>query len=140
MLTSYSAAWVPDDDAQCGWNVADSLAIDRIEAEAVKQGTYAVLVTNTFDGPVLTYAFSGRILHSPLSRYTRGRTHFTSRSGRHAARGVAVLSFLPTRRALDFAIGLAQGSSLCVVESIMGGCLIDRELVSRVGSDFLFGV
>jgi len=117
VLTSYSVAWVPDDDAQRDWNVAAFLAIDWIEAEAVKQGTYAVLVTNTFDGPVLTYAFSGRILHSPLSRYTRGRTHFTPRSGRHAARGVAVLSFLPTRRALDFAIGLAQGSSLCVVES-----------------------
>ncbi len=117
MLTSYRAAWVPDDDVQRDWNDAACLAIDWIEAEAVKQGTHAVLVTSTFGGPILTYAFSGRILNSPLSRYVRGRTHFTPRSGRHVPRGVAVLSFVPTRRALDFAIELAQGSSLCVVES-----------------------
>jgi len=117
VLTSYRAAWVPDDDVQRDWNDAACLAIDWIEAEAVKQGTHAVLVTSTFGGPILTYAFSGRILNSPLSRYVRGRTHFTPRSGRHVPRGVAVLSFVPTRRALDFAIELAQGSSLCVVES-----------------------
>lgn len=80
-----------------------------VEAQAAEQGRAAVLVTN---------AFGGQTLDSPLARYVRGRTHFTPRSSRPGFRGVPVLSWVPTREALDFAAGLARGSSLCVVESV----------------------
>jgi len=108
MLVNYRAAWVPDDDPHRPWDAAAALAVVWIEAEAASQSRDAILLTNTLDG----HGFGG-----PLSRYVRGRTHFSPRS-RPTGRGAPVLAYVPTPDTLELAMSVARGSAICVVESV----------------------
>jgi hypothetical protein len=108
-MANYRAAFVPDDDPQRPWEDAQALAVAWIADEARGQGKEAVLVTDAFGSYTDDW---------PLNRFSRPTSHTTPRSGRHGLRSVPVLAYVPNRGTLEFAINLAHGSSLCVVEDV----------------------
>ncbi|MET9558815.1 hypothetical protein [Streptomyces tauricus] len=103
------AAWVPDDDPERDWQVAADLAVRWVEREAAEQDTTAVLVLNAFGAEQTVPA---------LRRLTQQHLVATPRSGRQRVGiGVgSVLAYVPDAKTLEFATGLARGSSLAVVE------------------------
>jgi hypothetical protein len=103
----YRAAWVPDDDLGRDWDDAASLAASWVARQCARLGAGAILVTNTQDA-----AYHVPTLTAFARRY--GQTTPRSRSAR-AAHG-PVLAYLPTAQTLDYAMGLARGAALAVVE------------------------
>lgn len=105
----YRAAWVPDDDPERDWDTASALALRWLDAEASHSGGTVVLVTHSFDNGAGSQV---------LSRFTRGRNHLTTRSSSLPGVRGPVLAYVPTSEVLALAIARAQGSALCVVESV----------------------
>ena len=103
-----SVAWVPDDDPQRPWGSAASLAAAWTEQRCAEEGAAAVLVTNALDH-----------LIPELEEFARRHTHTTRRAGRaRVGTGVGpVLAYVPYADDLEFAMDLAHGSSLAVVET-----------------------
>lgn len=102
------AAWVPDDDPQRPWATAASLAVEWAERRCVEEGADAVLVTNALGH-----------LGPELEAFARRHTHTTRRAGRARVGpgGGPVLAYVPYADDLEFAMHLAHGSSLAVVET-----------------------
>jgi hypothetical protein len=107
------AAWVPDDDPERGWEIAADLAVAWIRQECAEQGAVGVLVLNALG--VEEGIPSLRRFAAEHAVTTRRASH--NRIGR--GRG-PVLAYVPDERSLDFAAGLARGSSLAIVESVHG--------------------
>ncbi|MEU8138648.1 hypothetical protein [Streptodolium elevatio] len=109
MTNILRAAWVPDDDPHRDWEIAAQLAVDWIREECADQRANGVLVLNAFGAEQSVPA---------LRRFTAQHAATTPRAGRNRAdSGLGpVLAYVPTERTLDFAAGLARGSSLAVVE------------------------
>ncbi|MFF1306536.1 hypothetical protein [Streptomyces sp. NPDC058307] len=103
------AAWVPDDDPERDWQVAADLAVRWVEREAAEQDATAVLVLNAFGAEQTVPA---------LRRLAQRHLVATPRSGRQrVGSGVGpVLAYVPDAKTLEFATGLARGSSLVAVE------------------------
>lgn len=102
---------MPDDDAERDWQVAADLAVRWVRQECTAQGVTGVLVLNAL----------GVEGHSPsLRRFAAEHAVTTPRASRNRVeRGVGpVLAYVPDEKSLDFAMGLARGSSLVVVEGI----------------------
>jgi hypothetical protein len=101
-------AWVPDDDPERDWSLAAELAATWVDDRCEKEGSSCVLVTNTLDHlgvPELDH-FGRR--HTRIRRAARGRV----------GTGIGpVLSYVPYPEDLEFAMRLARGSSLAVVET-----------------------
>lgn len=104
------AAWVPDDDPERDWSLAFALAAEWVDDRCHDESSSALLVTNALEdyGMPEMRAFESR--HSRTSR----------RAGNaRRVRGVGpVLSYVPDADDLAFAMGLARGSSIAVVESV----------------------
>ncbi|MFE3034263.1 hypothetical protein ACFXKY_21815 [Streptomyces canus] len=105
------AAWVPDDDPERDWQVAADLAVHWVEREAAEQDATAVLVLNAFGAEQTVPA---------LRQLARRHLVATPRSGRQrVGSGVGpVLAYVPDSKTLEFATGLARGSSLVAVEGV----------------------
>ncbi|MEW2161495.1 hypothetical protein AB0912_00610 [Streptomyces sp. NPDC007084] len=103
------AAWVPDDDPERDWEVGAELAVRWVEREAAEQSATAVLVLN---------AFGAEQSIPTLRRFAERHLVATPRSGRQrVGSGVGpVLACVPDAKTLEFATGLARGSSLAAVE------------------------
>ena len=102
-----AAAWVPDDDPHRPWDDAAEIAADWIWERSEVEGVPPLLVTNTLK--------SGTFM--PV-------LHEIARKGGHAAplgkerfeRG-PVLVYVPVEKTLRFAMDLARGYSLAIVET-----------------------
>lgn len=107
------AAWVPDDDPERDWEIAADLAVAWVRQECAEQGAAGVLVLN---------AFGVEQQIPSLRRFAAEHTVTTPRASRdRVGRGKGpVLAYVPDEKTLDFAAGLARGSSLAIVESIHG--------------------
>jgi len=103
-----AAAWVPDDDPQRPWEEAADLAAEWIWERSKEEGATPLLVTNTFQ--------NGRGIGSLREIAERGG-HATSQ-GKERFNAGPVLAYVPNEKTLDFALGLAHGYSLAVVESV----------------------
>jgi hypothetical protein len=103
-------AWVPDDDPKREWEVAAKLAAAWVEDRSRAEGAAAVLVTNALE----------RLGVPALDDFARRHAHTSPRAGRgRVSPGSGpVLSYVPYADQLDFAMGLARGSSLAVVETV----------------------
>ncbi|MFF1447467.1 hypothetical protein ACFVYF_04800 [Streptomyces sp. NPDC058274] len=108
-MSTLRAAWVPDDDPERDWQVAADLAVRWVEREAAEQDATAVLVLNAFGAEQTVPA---------LRRLAQRHLVATPRSGRQrVGSGVGpVLAYVPDAKTLEFATGLARGSSLVAVE------------------------
>ncbi|MFE7192828.1 hypothetical protein [Kitasatospora sp. NPDC057541] len=107
------AAWVPDDDPEREWELAADLAVAWVRRECAEQDASGVLVVN---------AFGVEEQIPSLRTFAAEHTVTTRRAARsRVGSGVGpVLAYVPDEKALNFAAGLARGSSLAVVESIGG--------------------
>ncbi len=106
---SYDAtAWVPDDDPERDWGVAFQLASDWVEDRLVDAGGQAVLVTNA----------KNDLGVSELEAFERRHVRTTRRASGIARGTGPVLSYVPYGEDLEFAMRLAKGSSLAVVETV----------------------
>lgn len=103
-----AAAWVPDDDPQRPWEEAADLAAEWIWQRSEEEEAMPLLVTNTFQ--------NGRGIRSLQEIAERGGRATPQGKGRFNAGPVLV--YVPDARTLDFALGLAHGYSLAVVESV----------------------
>ena len=105
-----SVAWVPDDDPTRDWEVAARLATAWVNDCCQSEGAIGVLVTNTMD------SLGVGALDDFASRHVRT----SRRAGRQrvAAGARPVLSYVPLEKELEFAMNLARGSSLAVVETV----------------------
>lgn len=103
-------AWVPDDDPERDWSVAAGLAAGWVEDRCREEGASGVLVTNTLD----------HLGVPELDNFERRhvRTSRLARRGRPGSGVGPVLSYVPHAKELEFAMSLARGSSLCVVETV----------------------
>lgn len=103
-----AAAWVPDDDPERPWEDAAELAAEWIWQRSEEEGATPLLVTNTFQ--------NGRGIGSLREIGERGG-HATPQ-GKDRFNAGPVLAYVPNAKTLDFALGLAHGYSLAVVESV----------------------
>lgn len=103
-----AAAWVPDDEPERLWEDAADLAAEWIWQRSTEEGAAPLLVTNTFQ--------NGRGIRS-LQEVAQGRGHATPQ-GRDRFGAGPVLAYVPNAKTLNFAVGLAHGYSLVVVESV----------------------
>ncbi|MFF1509017.1 hypothetical protein [Streptomyces sp. NPDC058326] len=106
------AAWVPDDDPERDWELAAQLAVAWIQQECDEQDAGGVLVLNAF----------GAQDHSPaLRRFSALHACTTPRADRsRVGCGIGpVLVYAPTEKTLDFAMSLARGSSIAVIEGTL---------------------
>jgi hypothetical protein len=101
----FDAAWVPF-TADRTLEVAAAIAMTWAEAAAAVRRRPAVLVTDVIG------EYHG---HEPFERYRRGR-HVSPRSSSLGFRPGAVIAHVPTPKALDLAMRLADGTALAVVE------------------------
>lgn len=109
MGTTYTAAWVPDDDPGRPWETSAALGVAWTEEQCAATGARGVLVTNVVDA--VDYAPS-------LRRFADRHQHTTPRArSRGRATPGPVLVYAPDWAALEHAASLAGGHSLCVVES-----------------------
>jgi len=99
------AAWVPF-TADRTLEAAAAIAMKWAEKAAAINSRPAVLVTDRIG------EYHG---HEPFERYRRGR-HVSPRSSRLDFRPGAVIAHVPTPRALELAMRLADGAALAVVE------------------------
>jgi hypothetical protein len=104
-----SAAWVPDDDPERDWSIAAGLGVAWVDARCREEGASAVLVTNALN----------RLGVPELDDFERRHTRTSRRAGRaRVGPGTGpVLSYVPYAEELEFAMDLARGSSLAVVET-----------------------
>lgn len=105
-----AVAWVPDDDPHRPWDEAAELAVRWVDQRSQEQDATAVLVTDTL----------GRLGVPALEDFERRHCR-TSRRGARSRIGHGrgpVLSYVPYAEDLEFAIRLARGSSLAVVETV----------------------
>nr|WSY56257.1 hypothetical protein OG999_43015 [Streptomyces sp. NBC_00886] len=107
------AAWAPDDDPERDWEIAADLAVTWVRQECAEQGAVGVLVLN---------AFGVEQQIPSLRRFAAEHAVTTPRASHdRVGRGKGpVLAYVPDEKTLDFAVGLARGSSLAVVESVHG--------------------
>ncbi|MFF4344318.1 hypothetical protein ACFY00_30880 [Kitasatospora sp. NPDC001540] len=124
-ISTVRAAWVPDDDPERDWELAADLAVSWIRRECAEQGASGVLVLN------------GRRAHESvpsLRSFAAEHTVTTPAASRErVGRGVGpVLAYVPDEKTLDFAMRLARGSSLAVVESVQSFAL--RGWASALGA------
>ncbi|QUF07159.1 hypothetical protein KCV87_14620 [Actinosynnema pretiosum subsp. pretiosum] len=108
-MTTYRAAWVPDDDSGLTFDELEAPAVEWIEQMSAEAGVAPILVVNAVQsaaGPGIVAEFGRRY------GYT------TPRTKDHPASGVPVLAFRPTLEAFDYAQQLARGSALCVIEGM----------------------
>lgn len=103
-----AAAWVPDDDPQRPWEDAAELAADWIWQRSEAEQTTPLLVTNTFQNAVGI---------SCLEEIARRGGQATPQ-GRERFDPGPVVAYVPDERSLRFALGLARGYSLAIVESV----------------------
>jgi hypothetical protein len=103
-----AAAWVPDDDPERPWEEAADLAAEWIWARSEIEGVLPLLVTNTFQN-VIGIRCLGDIARRGGQATPRGKQRFDPRP---------VLVYVPDARSLRFALDLAHGYSLAVVESV----------------------
>ncbi|GAB2963635.1 hypothetical protein GCM10027280_60710 [Micromonospora polyrhachis] len=103
-----AAAWVPDDDPERPWEDAADLAADWIWERSKIEGVAPLLVTNTVQNGVGIGCLDeiarrgGRATPQGKQRFDRG----------------PVLAYVPDERTLKFALDLARGYSLAVVETV----------------------
>ncbi len=102
-----AAAWVPDDVEDRPWEEAIALAADWIWQRGQEEDLAPLLVSNAQNAAGFGY--------SDLDEIIRAGGHATPRSRNRPDRG-PVLAFVPDERSLHFAMGLARGYSLAVVE------------------------
>lgn len=103
-----AAAWVPDDDPERPWNEAANLAAGWIWERSEIEGAAPLLVTNTFQN----------------ARGITSLEEIASQGGQATPRGKQgfergpVLAYVPDEQSLSWALDLARGYSLAVVESV----------------------
>lgn len=102
-----AAAWVPDEDPNQPWDEAVQRAADWIWDRSEMEDVAPLLVTNTLK--------NGTFME-PLAEIARSRGHAAPQGKQRFAPG-PVLAYVPDARSLNFALNLARGSSLVVVES-----------------------
>lgn len=102
-----AAAWVPDDVEDRPWEDAITLAAEWIWERSQEEDLAPLLVSNTQDAASFGYA--------DLDEIIQAGGHATPQSRSRPDRG-PVLAFVPDERSLHFAMGLARGHSLAVVE------------------------
>jgi hypothetical protein len=102
-----AAAWVPDDVEDRPYEDAIALAADWIWERSQDEDLAPLLVSNAQNAASFGYA--------DLDEIIRAGGHATPQSRNRPARG-PVLAFVPDERSLHFAMGLARGHSLAVVE------------------------
>ncbi|MEU3559354.1 hypothetical protein [Kitasatospora sp. NPDC006786] len=119
------AAWVPDDDPERDWELAADLAVAWVRRECAEQDASGVLVVN---------AFGVEQQIPSLRTFAAEHTVTTPRAARsRVGSGIGpVLAYVPDEKTLNFAAGLARGSSLAIVESIGGFPL--RGWASQLGA------
>ncbi|MFK4144558.1 hypothetical protein [Streptomyces sp. NPDC004065] len=102
---------MPDDDPERDWEIAAELAVQWTEQECSEQDAAGVLVLN---------AFGSEQTIPSLGRFAARHICTTPRADRsRIGRGVGpVLVYAPDEKTLDFAMQLARGASIAVVESI----------------------
>jgi hypothetical protein len=105
-----AAAWVPDDVEERPWDDAIALAADWIWECSRDEGLPPLLVSNAQNAAGFGYA--------DLDEIIRAGGHATPQSRTRPDRG-PVLVFVPDERSLHFAMSLARGYSLAVVEGSM---------------------
>lgn len=101
-------AWVPDDDPERDWGIGAALAVGWVDQRCREEAARGVLVTNVradFGVPELT-EFARR--NSTTSRRSKSRPPGSG----------PVLSYVPDLENLEFAMRLARGTSLAVVETV----------------------
>lgn len=103
-----TAAWVPDDHPERPWDEAADLAADWIWGRSEVEGVTPLLVTNTFQ--------NARGIAS-LEEIARQGGQATPQGKQRFERG-PVLAYVPDERTLRFALDLARGYSLAIVESV----------------------
>lgn len=102
-----AAAWVPDNDPQRPWDEAIALAAEWIWERSEAEELPPVLVSNTID--------SAAAMGADLDDIVRAGGHATPGSRTRYVPGPA-LAFAPDERSLHFAMNLARGHSLALVE------------------------
>ena len=102
-----AAAWVPDDVEDRPYEDAIALAADWIWERSQDEDLVPLLVSNAQNAGSFGYA--------DLDEIIRAGGHTTPQSRSRPDRG-PVLAFVPDERSLHFAMGLARGHSLAVVE------------------------
>lgn len=103
-----AAAWVPDDDPERPWDEAAELAADWIWERSATEGVSPLLVTN---------ALKGGTFMEVLDEIARAGGH-AAPQGKQRFECGPVLAYVPDERSLRFALNLARGYSLAVVESV----------------------
>lgn len=101
----FEAAWLPHDPART-FDEAAELAIEWAEAQAARRGLPTVLVTDEKG------AYAGNRL---FDRFAKGR-HASPRSPRVDVQPGAVVTHVPTPKALEVGIRLGRGNALVVTE------------------------
>lgn len=105
-----AAAWVPDDVEERPWDEAIALAAEWIWKRSQDEGLPPLLVSNAQNASRFGYA--------DLDEIIRAGGHATPQS-RTRPGGGPVLAFVPVERSLHFAMGIARGYSLVVVEGTL---------------------
>ncbi|MFJ3472171.1 hypothetical protein ACIPJ1_04500 [Microbacterium maritypicum] len=103
-----AAAWVPDDDPERPWEEAAELAAEWIWARSEIEDVLPLLVTNTFQNAIGIRCL-GDIARRGGQATPQGKQRFAPGP---------VLVYVPDARSLRFALDLAHGYSLAVVESV----------------------
>jgi len=124
-MADYRAAWVPELEGW-DWDDAAELAVEWVERECGQQHMRGLLVTATRD--------SGDSVPA-LMRFAQRHDQATPRSRSRIDRRCPVLVYVPDTKALDFAAGIARGSSLCAVEGFtrLGGWAREAGAVDLTG-------
>ncbi|MGI5506442.1 hypothetical protein [Lentzea sp. CA-135723] len=102
-----AAAWVPDDDPERPWEQAADLAAAWIWKRSRAEGVAPLLVTNTQQNGAGIGCLEEIVRRSGRAT-PQGKQRFDSGP---------VLAYVPNERTLRFALDLARGYSLAVVES-----------------------
>ncbi|MFC4902769.1 hypothetical protein [Kocuria oceani] len=101
------AAWVPDDNPKRPWDEAADLAANWIWQRSEVKSVAPLLVTNTFQNGTGIGALDD-IVHHGGHATPQGKERFDPGP---------VLAYAPTEKTLNFALDLARGHSLVVVET-----------------------
>lgn len=108
MPQTYRAAWVPDDDPERERDDALALGARWIDRAGGEPSAEPVLITDT-----------RRSISPAVDQLAERYQHVTPHASHHLPPGAApVLAYVPSLKALESAIRLAQGSPLAVVESV----------------------
>ena len=108
-MTTYRAAWVPDDDSELSYDEMEAPAVEWIKQASVEAGVAPILVVNAVNsaaGPGI------------IADFGRQYGFTTPKTKDRPGSGVPVLASRPTLEAFDYARDLARGSALCVIEGM----------------------